>query len=313
VSHQTVSRVLNGFAGIRPETRERVEAAIREVGYRPNRAARTLATRRTRAIGVLAPASADFGPVSTLQAVEQAIRAAGYQPLVTSTPVEAAAVRAGLEFLLDQSVEAVVVIAPYRVLLDELARTAPGLPVVALQTGQAADVTVDQAQGARLAAAHLVALGHRRVQLVTGPEDFLEAGVRRDAARAELAAHGLTLLPDLTADWTADAGHAAAARLDPATTAVICANDQLALGLVHGLADLGRRVPDDVSVVGFDDIPESAHTLPPLTTVHQDFEEVGRRAVAHLLAELEGAPAGPDAPIAPWLVERGSTAAPRES
>jgi len=315
VSHQTVSRVLNGFAGIRPETRERVLAAIREVGYRPNLAARTLATRRTRSIGVLAPATADFGPVSTVQAVERAIRAAGYQPLATSTPIESAAARESLELLLDQAVEAVVVVAPYRIVLDEAARAAEGLPLVLLQTGEPDDVTVDQALGARLAVRHLVGLGHRRIQLVTGPPDFVEAGIRRDAAHDELQRTGIAPLPDVPADWTADAGYAAAVALDPGTTAVVCGNDRLALGLIHGLADRGLRVPDDVAVVGFDDIPEAAHSLPPLTTLHQDFEEVGRRAVARVLAQLEGtAPdAGADAgaPIDPWLVERGSTAPPR--
>jgi DNA-binding LacI/PurR family transcriptional regulator len=315
VSHQTVSRVLNGFEGIRPATRERVLAAIREVGYRPNLAARSLVTRRTRAIGVLAPASADFGPVRTLQSVEQAVRAAGWQPLVTSTPIAADAVRDSLEFLLDQSVEALVVIAPYSVLLDEVADRAGALPVVALQTGESADVTVDQVHGVRLAVRHLVELGHRRAQVITGPPEFLEAEVRRDAAHREAAAAGLELGPDLPGDWSADAGYAAAAALDAATTAVLSGNDQMALGLMHGLVDLGRSVPGDVSVVGFDDIPESAHSIPPLTTVHQDFDEVGRRAVARLLAEL-GAGAAPAAggvaggdPIRPELVVRSSTRA----
>jgi DNA-binding LacI/PurR family transcriptional regulator len=310
VSHQTVSRVLNGFAGIRPETRDRVLAAIDRVGYRPNRAARVLATRRTRAIGVLAPATAAFGPVSTLQAVERAVWAAGYQPLVTSTPITAADVRVSLEFLRDQAVEALVVIAPYRVVLDEVAHLADDLPVVTLQTGGHVDITVDQAAGARLAARHLLDLGHRRVQQLVGPREFLEAGVRRDAARDALAEAGATALPDLSGDWTAEAGYAMAAHLDAEATAVLCGNDQMALGLVHGLAELGRRVPEDVSVVGFDDIPESAHSLPPLTTVHQDFDEVGRRAVARLVALLADEPEPAGEPVVPWLVVRGSTAPP---
>lgn len=310
VSHQTVSRVLNDFAGIRPETRDRVLAAIRELGYRPNLAARALVARRSRAIGVLAPATADFGPVSTLQAVEQQIRAAGWQPLATTTPIEAAAVRDALALMMGRSVEALVAIAPYRVMLDEVAQLPPGPPVVLLQTGRADDVAVDQAAGARLAAAHLVELGHRVVQLVTGPVDFLEAGVRRDAARDELRSAGVAVPPDLAGDWTADAGYALAGSLDPAVTAVVCANDQMAIGLIHGLADRGLRVPDDVSVVGFDDIPESGHTLPPLTTVHQPFDEVARRAVERVVDELESRDAPARPPIPPRLVVRGSTAPP---
>jgi DNA-binding LacI/PurR family transcriptional regulator len=308
VSHQTVSRVLNDYAGIRPETRERVLAAIADLGYRPNKAARALVTSRSRAIGVLVPATTDFGPTSSLHAIERAVRQAGYQPLVTSTPLEPDAVRESLEFLLDQSIEALVAIAPYRVLLDRLRDL--DLPLVTLQTADAGGTTagIDQAAGARLAVRHLVDLGHRTIQQLAGPDDFLEAAARRRAVDDELAEQGLAVLPALTGDWSADSGYAAGASLDPAATAVVCGNDQMALGLIHALADAGRRVPQDVSVVGFDDIPESAHSLPPLTTVHQDFEEVGRRAVAALVRLLDGDP-GPSDPIEPTLVVRGSTAA----
>jgi DNA-binding LacI/PurR family transcriptional regulator len=307
VSHQTVSRVLNDFPGIRPETRDRVVAAIADLGYRPNKAARALVTSRSRAIGVLVPATTDFGPTSSLHAIERAVRQAGYQPLVTSTPIEADAVRESLDFLLDQSIEALVAIAPYRVVLDRLSDLHPGLPVVTLQTGDAG-AGIDQAAGARLAVRHLVDLGHRTIQQLAGPDDFLEAGVRRRAVDEELAVHHLAPLPVLTGDWSADSGYAAGASLDPAATAVVCGNDQMALGLIHALADAGRVVPRDVSVVGFDDIPESAHSLPPLTTIHQDFEEVGRRAVAALIQLLDaGAEVAAD-PIVPTLVVRGSTA-----
>ena len=308
VSHQTVSRVLNGFAGIRPETRDRVEAAITDLGYRPNKAARALVTSRTRAIGVLAPATTDFGPTSSLHAIERAVRDAGYHPLITSTPVEAEAVRASLEFLLDQSIEALVVIAPYRVVLDEIRELHGDLPIVALQTGESA-VGIDQVAGARLAVRHLLQLGHRGIQQLAGPDAFIEAAVRRRAVDDELSVNDIPKLPTLTGDWSADSGYAAGALIDPAATAVVCGNDQMALGLVHALTDLGRRVPQDVSVVGFDDIPESAHSLPPLTTVHQDFEEVGRRAVHALVARLEGRDAdGESVAVTPELVVRKSTA-----
>lgn len=311
VSHQTVSRVLNDFAGIRPETRERVLAAIADLGYRPNRAARALVTSRSRAIGVLLPATADFGPTSSLHAIERAARAAGYHALITSTVIETDAVRESLQFLLDQSIEALVVIAPYRVVTDELDVVPPGIPTTLLQTGDphtAGAIAVDQREGARLATRHLLELGHRSIQQLSGPADYFEAILRRDAVDEALAAAGTPRLPHLTGDWTADSGYAAGAALDPSTTAVVCGNDQMALGLMHALADLGRSVPGDVSVVGFDDIPEAAHSLPPLTTVHQDFEEVGRRAVADLVARLEGHEPDRAAPaIVPTLVVRSST------
>lgn len=311
VSHQTVSRVLNGFEGIKPATKARVEDAIRDLGYRRNLAARTLATRRTRTIGVLVPATADFGPTRSLLALERATRDAGYRSLVTSTTLDTDAVRESLGFLLDQGIEALVVIAPYDVVLAEVARLDARIPTVELQSGEHAasgSVTVDQAAGARLAVRHLLALGHRRIQQITGPPEFLEAGVRRDAVEAELRAAGVDGLPVLQGDWTADSGYARGAELDPATTAVVCGNDQMALGLVHALADLGRRVPDDVSVVGFDDIPEAAHSLPPLTTVHQDFDAVGALAVEALLGALDGSEDLAPRRVEPWLVERRSTA-----
>lgn len=309
VSHQTVSRVLNGFSGIRPATRDRVEAAIADLGYRPNKAARALVTSRTRAIGVLAPATTDFGPTSSLHAIEKAIRDADYHPLITSTAVEADAVTASLDFLLDQSIEALVVIAPYRVVLDQLRELDGELPIIALQTGEST-AGIDQAAGARLAVRHLLGLGHRHIQQLAGPDDFIEAAVRRRAVDEELSLHGIPKLPTLTGDWSADSGYAAGALVDDAATAVVCGNDQMALGIVHALTDLGRRVPQDVSIVGFDDIPESAHSLPPLTTVHQDFEEVGRRAVRALVGRLEGRDADvPAVAVTPELVVRRSTAA----
>jgi DNA-binding LacI/PurR family transcriptional regulator len=313
VSHQTVSRVLNGFDGIRAETRDRVLAAIAELGYRRNLAARTLVTSRSRAIGVLALATTDFGPTSSLHAIERATRAAGYQPLITSTTPDAPSVREGLEFLRDQAVEGLVVIAPYQAMLDELDRMPGDLPVVALQTGWAHRVSssVDQRAGARLAARHLLDLGHTRIQQIAGPAGFLEATVRRRAVDDELRAAGIEPGETIDGDWTADAGYRAGARIDARTTAVMCGNDQMALGLIHALTDAGRRVPADVSVVGFDDIPEAAHSLPPLTTVRQDFGEVGRRAVQHLAQVLDGErdAVAPIEQVTPRLVIRDSTSA----
>ena len=311
VSHQTVSRVLNGYAGIRPETRDRVLAAVADLGYRPNRAARALATNRTHTIGVLVPATVDFGPMSSLHSVEQAARDEGFHALVTSARLDEESVRESLGFLVAQSIEALVVIAPYRVVIDQLASVPSDIPTVALQTGDAGDaehVGVDQRAGARLAVEHLLELGHRRIQQLTGPADFVEAVVRRDAVDAALAEAGVATLPHLAGDWTADSGYAAGAGIDPAATAVVCGNDQMALGLVHALSDLGRRVPDDVSIVGFDDIPEAAHSLPPLTTVHQDFREVGVRAVRQLVARVLGEHPAPETAVRPRLVVRESTA-----
>jgi DNA-binding LacI/PurR family transcriptional regulator len=314
VSHQTVSRVLNGFESIRPETRDRVLAAISQLGYRRNAAARALVTSRTHAIGVLAPAVSDYGPTSAVQAIERSARAVGYHPLVTTTATDRASVLSSLGFLLDQAVEALVVIAPHIRVLDAVRELELSLPIVTLQStelGSGTGISIDHLEGAQLAMAHLLELGHRRIQHVAGPLEFFEAAARRHGYEAALVEAGLEPLPLFAGDWSAGSGYRAAAAISPDATAVFCGNDQMALGLIHGLADRGLRVPQDVSVVGFDDVPEAEHYLPPLTTVSQDFARIGELAVEVLLAQISGAEKTPVPTIEPVLVVRASTAPPR--
>lgn len=316
VSHQTVSRVVNGFASIRPETRDRVLAAIAELGYRRNVAARTLATSRSRAIGVLAPAVTDYGPTSTVQGIEVAARAAGYHSLVTTAAEDRESIISGLGFLLDQAVEALVVIAPQQRVLEalrELDITVPVATLQAVELGRGTAVSVDQSSGARLVMEHLLGLGHRRIQHVSGPLESLEAAARRRSFEQALSAAGLELPEVVVGDWTAESGYQAASRLAPHTTAVFSGNDQMALGLIHGLVDLGRRVPYDLSIAGFDDVPEARFYLPSLTTVRQDFEQIGRVAVESLVRQIEGGPAEQIAPLDAQLIVRDSTVPPPES
>ena len=313
VSHQTVSRVVNGFGSIRPETRDRVLVAIAELGYRRNVAARTLATRRSRAIGVLAPAVTDYGPTSTVQGIEVAARAAGYHSLVTTAADDRESIVSGLGFLLDQAIEALVVIAPQQRVLEALRALDIRLPIATLQAvelGSGTAVSVDQSAGAGLVMDHLLALGHVRIQHLAGPIEFLEAAARRAAYERALESSGVHIPEVVVGDWTAESGYRAASRLDPGTTAVFSGNDQMALGLVHGLVALGRRVPHDVSVVGFDDVPEAKFYLPALTTVRQDFGQIGRVAVESLIRQIEGGPAEHIAPLEALLVVRESTAPP---
>ncbi|WP_375422979.1 LacI family DNA-binding transcriptional regulator [uncultured Friedmanniella sp.] len=319
VSHQTVSRVLNGHPSVRPETRARVQAAIGSLGYRRNSAARALATNRSSTLGLLAASSSRSGPVSTLVAVEEASRAAGLYVNVTSLSVyDPASVRAALDHFLDQAVEGIIAIAPVQAAVDAAAAGARDLPTVVLAPpGPAGDaslhVAVDQRQGARSAVRHLLGLGHRRIAHLGGPSAWLDAAERAAGWRDELAAVGLPVTEILPGDWTAASGFAAA-QTWPADgpTAVFAANDLMALGLVRGLTERGLRVPADVSVVGFDDIEVSGYSRPPLTTVRQDFGDLGRAAVRVLLARLAGE--WPTAPtlIEPELVVRASTAGPRQ-
>lgn len=314
VSHQTVSRVINGFESIRPATRDRVLAAISDLGYRRNLAARTLATNRSRAIGVLAPAANDYGPTSTVQAIELAARTAGYRPLVTITASDRESVLEGLGFLLDQAVEALVVIAPQQQVIEAIHELDLAVPIMTLQSvdaNSATAVSVDHARGARMAVQHLIDRGHRHIQHVSGPPEYFEASARRSAYETVMGDAGLPVPSVLVGDWTAESGRRAASGLAPETTAVFSGNDQMALGLISGLAANGRRVPDDVSVVGFDDVPEARFYLPALTTVRQDFERIGRIAMESLIRQIEGREVVAVPPLQPELIVRASTAPPR--
>ncbi len=309
VSHQTVSRVLNDFPGIRPETRERVLAAIQELGYRRNMAARALATGRSEVIGVIMPEGPHFGPTSTLYAIERAAKHAGFKPLVTTASWDAASMEEALDFLLARSVDAVVVMAQHPAMLEAVDATTD-VPVLFALTGHShaeRSVAVDQVAGTRLALDHLYGLGHRRFQHVGGIAGLTEAELRRDTFLAFLDEHGLDRLPVLDGDWSAQSGHRAGLAMDEGVTALFCANDPMAMGAIHALGQRGLRVPEDVSVVGFDDVPESAYTEPSLTTVHQDFTEVGVRTVSAVMAAVRGEPLPAVAPVEPWLVVRGST------
>lgn len=310
VSHQTVSRALNGSPRIRTETLDRVLAAVDALGYRPNQLARALVTNRSDTIGVLADLSGHHGPAVTLAAVEEAARASGFRVSVT-TPGPGS-IRGGLEFLLAQRVEALVVLAPQREVFDALAELPDAVPAIALETAASggAAIGVDQERGARLAVRHLLDEGHRRIAHVAGPLDWAEARAREAGWRATLADAGIDAGEAVPGDWTAASGAAAlGAVLASGATAVFAANDQTALGLLSAARAGGVSVPERLSVVGFDDLPESPFFDPPLTTVRQDLGELGRRAVAVLVAELRGG--DPDlSPIDPELVVRSSTRPP---
>jgi DNA-binding LacI/PurR family transcriptional regulator len=313
VSYQTVSRVLNDSPAIRPSTREQVLRVIDELGYRPNAAARALVTSRSNTIGVLAIQSTLYGPTTSIQAIEIAAREAGYRISLTDIDAEDRdSVRVGLEFLLSQSIDALVILAAQ----ENVFQTVRSLPIsVPFAMLQATDldaghsVSVAQADGGRLAVRHLIDLGHTEILHIAGPASWIEAAHRAEGYRTELSDAGLHPMSQIVGDWSADFGYRAGRELlrDRAFTAVFCCNDQTALGFLHACRDAGVRVPEDVSVVGFDDIPESSHFSPPLTTVRQDFGEIGRRAVASLLAELNGEPPLSHEPIAPALVVREST------
>lgn len=315
VSHQTVSRVLNDHVSIRPETKDRVLLAMETLQYRPNRAARALVTSRSHTIGVLAARSSEYGPATSIMAIEDAARENGYY-VTTANLADSSAegIADAIEHLLHQAVDGLVVIAPQVRVFDVLATSSIGVPFVSLQSTGRSDhlaLSVDQVTGARRATAHLATLGHREIVHVAGPQDWIEAEERMRGFLDAIADADLGLHPPILGDWSADFGYFAGSELCRHLdfTAVFAANDQMAIGLMHALRNNGVDVPGDVSVVGFDDIPVAQHVWPPLTTVHQDFREIGRRAVALLLNEVHGHEMLGVEDVVPRLVVRGSTAA----
>jgi DNA-binding LacI/PurR family transcriptional regulator len=316
VSHQTVSRVVNGDPTVRPVTKAKVDAAVEKLSYRPSLTARALASRKTRSIGLISTGFPFYGPSSTMHGFNGAARRAGYQvSMATLDGDDARAVQQAVDAFVGQAVAAIVLIAPDAEALDVLRSSRVSVPLVTADS-VAEDghhvVSIDQAAGAELAVEHLASLGHRSVAHVAGPEAWMDGRDRERGWRDACERLGLETGPLLRGDWTPASGHRLglelAGRQD--VTAVFCANDQMALGAVHAFCDAGLEVPRDVSIVGFDDVPEAAHFLPPLTTVRQDFEALGRR----IMDTVEAVLAGDDEPVdavLPELVVRRSTAAPR--
>ncbi|WP_448808699.1 LacI family DNA-binding transcriptional regulator [Agromyces bauzanensis] len=315
VSHQTVSRVLNDLPNVRPATRARVEQAITQLRYVPSPAARALVTRRTRTLGLIVTGAPDYGPSSTALHFNEAARDARYAVITASMlETDAASMRSTAELLVRQNVEAIVLIAANRAALDALDGIELGVPIVAVASedrGAMHRVWLDQYAGARLAVEHLLGLGHREIRHLAGPTNAMDAAERLRGWSAVLGEHRLPAREPLVGDWSPGSGyvHGRTLAADSDMTAVFVSNDQMALGVMHALAEAGLSVPGDVSIVGFDDIPEAAFFAPPLTTIRQDFDALGRDAMAGVLAVLNDDDRMP-APRVPDLVVRTSTAAP---
>lgn len=291
VSGQTVSRVANGRQNVDTITRARVQAAMRQLGYRPNGAARALRSGEFRSVGVIVFELSTFGTKSTLDAIATAATERGYSVnLMPVLAVSRQAVADAFARLAEQAVDGVIMMIEAWV-LDEV-ELPVGLPVVVVHAGGGhydhPVIDTDQVQGARQATEHLLELGHETVWHVGGPSISFAAKQRRESWQQTLRDHGRAVPPALTGDWSSTSGYEAGCRLaaNPEVTAIFVANDQMALGVLRALHEHGRAVPDEVSVVGFDDMEEAAHFWPPLTTVRQTFSDIGRRSVDALIAEI---------------------------
>lgn len=318
VSTQTVSRVTNGSPDVRESTRDKVVAAMQQLGYRPNSAARALKRGSFRTIGVITFSLSSSGTMRTLEAI--ALHAARQDFAVTLIPVTAptqAGIQGAFSRVSELAVDAVIGIMEIH-LLDATAVTLPpGVKVVFV--GSDADqqysmVDTDQADGVRKAVQHLLDLGHHTVWHVAGPEESLASERRAAAWRATLTREGRTVPPVLQGDWSADSGYAAGLRLadEPGCTAVFAANDHMALGVLRAFHEKGKSVPEDISVVGFDDVTEASSYTPPLTSVHQDYTEIGTQCIDNVLRQIRSNTTERGITLVPSrLVLRQSTGRPR--
>lgn len=307
VSGQTVSRVANGSPRVDPETRARVEQAMAELGYRPNRAARALRTGRSQTLGLVAQTLVTVGNSRMLQAVADAAASRGYALTVLTLGADADIADA-FDRLRDQGVDGAVVLNEATALARDAASA--GLRLVVVDSPPDDRFTVigtDHAAGARLATEHLLAAGHRTVHHLAGPAGSFAAAERERGWREALADAGAEQPELARGDWSAASGFEAVMRMPaPGVSAIFAGNDQMALGALRALAGSGRRVPDDVAVIGFDDIADAANFQPPLTTVRQDFDALGERAVSALVEWIEGA-RPIDLLLEPALIRRASS------
>jgi DNA-binding LacI/PurR family transcriptional regulator len=294
VSQKTVSRVMNGEPYVKEEVRLRVLQAAQELGYRRNNAARALHSGRTRRIGVVSLGSALYGPASMLFELERVARSTGYSlSMVATFEDDPGGVAGAIESLLTEGVDGIVLSEP----IDEGENVQLDVDVPVLSLGRFPGLSgprivitgVNGPEAGRMATEHLLSLGHSTVWHVAGPQRWWSARDRLDGWRTALRGAGAVEPPWIEGDWSPASGYAAGSRLarNPDVTAVFVANDDMAIGVMRAFAEAGRSVPDDVSVVGLDDIPAAAFQSPPLTTVRQDFGALARQGLESLVRQIE--------------------------
>lgn len=323
VSHQTVSRVINGSARVSEQTRRLVQDAIAELGFRPNRTAQALAGGPVRAVTVLTGDTALFGAAMTLRGIEREARRAGYAVGISVLEPDAAQTAADVVGRVVQAGNAVAVIAFDAASVRALRLLPAQFPVVAaIELPEAGDscgpvpdrpqVWTDDRSAAAEATRYLLELGHRTVHHIAIPSSTSPLGQRARGWRDALRAAGRPVPDPVEGGWSPRSGYEAARRLvaDPRVTAILCGNDDLAVGALRAAREAGRDVPGSLSVVGFDDAPQSAYLSPALTTVRLDFEGLGRACFGLLRRLLE--PDGPAAPHwdGPRLIVRESSGGP---
>tara|TARA_R110000751_G_scaffold271365_2_gene371382 strand:- start:225244 stop:226251 length:1008 start_codon:yes stop_codon:yes gene_type:complete len=317
VSTATVSRVINNPEVVGIRTRERVQEVIQRLGYRPNLVARDLASRSSRTIGVVINNFSSVYYGLMLEGVELALRKVGYKTIAESSQATSEGERQAWFSLLDRQCDGVVIHSD-NLEDDELAVLLDRQPTSVLLNRYLkshADrcVYLDNVQGGRLAAEYLISKGHRRIATITGPTKFYQTNDRLKGLHEGLAQAGITLDPDLVAegDFHEAGGETATAHLldtQKPFTALFCHNDEMAAGAMETCRRRGIRVPEEISILGFDDVNVASHLTPKLTTVRQPLREIGAAAgiLAHSLATGEAANSGLQTVFEAEIVERAT-------
>ncbi len=320
VSYQTVSRVINHHSNVAEETRERVLQAIQNLNYRPNRAARSLVTNRSDTIAIISFGTAFYGPGQMLENIIQHARKSGFRVLPSSLQqLGFDDVKAAVDELHELLIDGIIMIAPIVAdFVSEIGELTGDIPFIQIDTKPKpgiASVVIDQSHGSKLAVEHLINLGHRQIAEISGPMNWYDAIMRHQSWADTMDQHELPHHMSVEGDWSAQSGYEGIESLlssGAKFTGLVAANDQMALGAIAALSAQGFQVPEDTSVVGFDDIPESGYFLPALTTIHQNFEALGEQSVEYLVSLIRR----PNTPIHqrvlyPELIVRNSTVAVR--
>lgn len=318
VSYQTVSRVINNHASVAEETRKRVLKSIEVLNYRPNRAARSLVTNRSDTIAIISFGTAFYGPGQMLQNIMQHAKKNGFRVLPSSLrQLSHEDVKAAIDELHELLIDGIIMISPivtdFVVEIGELTGDIPFIQIDTKPKPGIASVVIDQMHGSKLAAEHLIGLGHRKIAEISGPLNWYDAIMRHQSWMETMKQYRLPCHMSVEGGWSAQSGYEGVQTLlkgGADFTGLVMANDQMALGAIAALNEAGIRIPEDVSVIGFDDIPESAYFIPALTTVHQDFVTLGEQSVEYLVSLIKS----PKTPLHqrvlyPELVIRSSTAA----
>jgi DNA-binding LacI/PurR family transcriptional regulator len=314
VSYQTVSRVINGMPDVSDKTRRRVQKIMKKVGFRPNMTARQLRSRRSTTVGLVTFATGYYGPSQVLTNSEQCVKELGFGFMFSGIVEESIdEIRRAVDELCAYQVCGILIHLPLQVDLRGLQDLSRNVPLVAVDSDfgfQAPSVVIDNELGSRIATRHLIERAHEKIAYLQGPPYWRASKLRYLGWQKELKAARLKQGPLIQGDWSAGSGFEAVKKMLAQSwgkfTALVVANDQMALGAIRAFQESGIRIPEDISIVGFDDIPEAGFFGPPLSTMKQDFGALGKLSVQCLMEHLNGTQSGAFR-ISPTFIERKST------